>query len=256
MYLYYYNAEEEDGFVDVYLVDANSGAKIKQMNTNSNSFTGKDERGNTITIPDKMVEKGGQSLYDENRKIRIMSKITNPEGIVQDQTAMSAYKNICEVYDWWKDKNKAGANKLLKGTINVTVHVKDAVDNAYWNKGTGTAEWDKLKNRIYIGDNNVFNGRTDGGITFASSLNMVAHEMGHGITEHLGMSEIIPSDKTEDAAISEAYADVLSCIMIEDLKKNGKIAYNDDEWIVADDLFKAQGNYDKYGYEKGRQIVV
>lgn len=124
----------------------------------------------------------------------------------EDTSAVSAYANVCVVYDWYaKEFNQNGFYD--DGKIEVYVHSKETKDNAE------TVYRPKKEFDIITFFENGYKYGV-GNPTTASSLDIVAHEFTHGVFFYkaCGKKALGICSKGLLGAINEAYADTMSMI--------------------------------------------
>lgn len=95
-----------------------------------------------------------------------------------------------------------------------TVHHRDGYTNAFWN-GTQMAYGD--------GDGEVFG-------SFTKSLDVIAHELAHGVTEYMSGLEY----QDQPGALNESFSDVMGSL-VKQWRLNHTASQAD--WLIGNDLF-------------------
>jgi Zn-dependent metalloprotease len=152
------------------------------------------EVGNVLALPGTLVREEGGGESD-------------------DQAVNEAYEFAGVTYDCYKEV--FGRNSLDgKGMQLISsVHFGRRVQNAFWN-GFQMAYGD--------GDGQVF-------LRFTKSLDVVAHELTHGVITH--SSNLVYQD--EPGALNESFADVMSAIVSQWSRKQN---VNEADWLMGDEL--------------------
>lgn len=136
-------------------------------------------------------------------------EVTSNSNFFYDPAAVSAHVNAGKVYDYYKrvferDSLDDNGMKLIS-----TVHVGSQWNNAGWNG----------KQMIYgDGDGRLM-------ISTSGSVDVIGHEMTHGVIEHT--AKLIYED--ESGALNESIADIMGAF-IEN--KEG-----DDLWLLGEDIY-------------------
>lgn len=152
------------------------------------------EVGNMLSLPGTLVreEGGGES---------------------GDPAVNEAYEFAGTTYDCYKDV--FGRNSLDDKGMQLisSVHFGRRLQNAFWN-GFQMAYGD--------GDGQIF-------LRFTKSLDVVAHELTHGVITHT--SNLVYQG--EPGALNESFADVMSAIVVQwDRKQN----VNEADWLMGNEL--------------------
>ncbi|MGN0374515.1 MAG: immunoglobulin-like domain-containing protein [Butyrivibrio sp.] len=179
----------------------------------STTGSGNDEKGDDRTFPVQFHQWDWWFYYLEDIERGIYIKGDNASALThefntrwKDPTAISAYTNMIEVYDWYKQH--LNRNSIDNNGMNVYVHVHD------W--GHDNACWSSDDNSMHFFDNRDYN---DGDIpTTAAGLDILAHETTHGVVQYVlsgqGISDFPYADQT--GAINEGYADVFGWLVDHD----------------------------------------
>lgn len=196
----------------------------KSWGDSSTTGSGKNELEQTVTFPVQFHQWDFYFYYQEDvqRKIYIhgdtSSLITHEINTSWgDKTANSAYTNVITVYDWYK--THLGRNSIDNNgmTIDVNVHNFKNETDLWGNKQTDNAHWD--------GDNKemcFFENESGGTPTVAACLDVIAHEMTHGVLQYIIEQSRTDRSKSFDeffpyanytGSINEGYADVFGYLV-------------------------------------------
>ncbi len=111
----------------------------------------------------------------------------------QNQVALDAHWGTEKVLDYWSSIHNR--NSLNGAGLSITNYV-------HYNVGWDNAQWDGNNNVMRYGDGTTFNPLT--------SLDIIAHEIGHGINK---FTANLTSGNTESGALNEGFSDIwAACI--------------------------------------------
>ena len=137
------------------------------------------------------------------------------------KAAVSAHYYAGVVYDFYK--NLFSRNSLDNAGMGITstVHYGSSYDNAFWD-GTQMVYGD--------GDGSEFT-------YFSGDLDVVGHEMTHGVTENTANLNY----SNQSGALNESMSDILG-VLIEtydkyNVKNGGAWNFNSADWVVGDDIY-------------------
>lgn len=140
---------------------------------------------------------------------------------VSDRAAVSAHYYAGVVYDFYK--NMFNRNSLDNSGMSIisTVHYDSNYDNAFWD-GSQMVYGD--------GDGTEFT-------YFSGDLDVVGHEMTHGVTERTANLTY----SYQSGALNESTSDVFG-VLIEtydkyNVKNGGTWQFNSSDWVVGDDIY-------------------
>lgn len=147
--------------------------------------------------------------------------MTGTSATMTDTAANSAHYYGGLVYDFYKNVFNRDSIDNAGMTLNATVHYDRNYNNAFWDG-----------NQMVYGDGD--------GSTFtylSGDLDVVGHEMTHGITER--SAGLTYSDQS--GALNESMSDVMG-VLIEtydkyDVKNGGTWTFNAADWVVGDDVY-------------------
>lgn len=157
----------------------------------------------------------------QNQPGTLISKTTNVFNSTSEKAAVSAHYFAGVVYDFYK--NLFSRNSLDNNGMSIisTVHYGRNYNNAFWD-GTQMVYGD--------GDGSEF--------TYLSGdLDVVGHEMTHGVDEHTANLNY----QNQSGALNESISDVFG-VLIQTydrygVKNGNSWAFNDADWVVGDDVY-------------------
>lgn len=165
----------------------------------------------TAPVPDRVVSDAANTENLPGRRVR--SEDDAPSG---DAAVDEAYDGLGETYDFfWDDFARDGID-AAGGSLLATVHFGDDYDNAFWNG-----------ERMVFGD-----GDGDVFVGFTRSLSVIAHELGHGVTEASGGLEY----QGQSGALNESLSDVFGA-----LAEQHHLGQSADQasWLIGEGIFAA-----------------
>ena len=128
--------------------------------------------------------------------------VTSTDNLFTDSVAVSAHANMARVYEYFlKNHGRRGLDGEGSTMISV-IHVTEdgePMDNAFWN--------------------NPIAAFGDGGIPDAAALDIVAHEMTHGIIEYTVGLEY----RFQSGALNESFSDIFGAMI------------DDEDWLIGED---------------------
>lgn len=228
--LAYYGRSENETVI----VSAVDGTELKRYSNvydwgdYTTTGNGKDESGKNHVFPVQFHQADWYFYYLEDIERGIEIKGDNAGAWTHefntewdDPTAISAYINMMEVYDWYKDHLNRYSVDGNGMTIKVNVHAFGGKDNACWNG--------KTKQMYFYDNRTVNNGKAP---TTASGLDIMAHELTHGVLHFILAGNGVDDFPYEDytGAINEGYADVFGWFVDHDDTTMG------EEWQTIRDL--------------------
>ncbi|MNI09797.1 Bacillolysin precursor [compost metagenome] len=161
--------------------------------------------GSTYQLYDATRGKGIVTYTANNRTSLPGSISTSRTNTWTDGAAVDAHANAKATYDYYRQKfnrNSLNGNGLQ---IRSTVHYSTNYNNAFWNGS-----------QIVYGDGD--------GVTFAplsGDLDVVGHELTHGVTEYTANLEYYG----ESGAINESISDIIGN------------SIEGDSWLIGDDVY-------------------
>jgi len=164
--------------------------------------------------------KKNRLVYDaKHQPVNVLpGKLVREEGdpVSKDAAVNEAYANAGHTYDFYLqvlERNSLDGNGM---TLISSVHVGKSFNNAFWN-GEQMAYGD--------GDGKLF-------LRFTKSLDVVAHELTHGVVTHT--SNLVYQG--EPGALNESFADVMGSLVKQ--WKRGETAKQAD-WQIGPDIMGA-----------------
>jgi len=135
----------------------------------------------------------------------------------QDQAALDAHWGAEKVIDYWK-----------------TIHVRNSLDDLGLNI-TSYVHYPYGVNATWNGNDKVMRyGDGSGGITPLTSIDIVAHEMGHGITQFTSELAYVYD---ESGALNEGFSDIWGACAKNFVDPNKQI------WLMGDEIMQNFPNY-------------
>jgi len=212
-----------------YMIDAQSGAVLRKYDdVETVTATGKGIKGDTKTL--QVTASGtGVQLVDTTRTPQGIKTYTashgqtTPGSVVSGKdgaidtvnpaagSAVDAHYYAGVVYDYYKTAHKRLGIDGQDSAIISTVHYGKAYDNAFWD-GTQMVYGD--------GDGTQFGG-------FAAGLDVVGHELTHGVTQNTSALEY----SAQSGALNEAVSDIMGAIIEHSAKPDPK-----KNWMLGEDL--------------------
>lgn len=157
-----------------------------------------------------------RTIYDARHKRSLPGRLVRGEGdpATHDAAVNEAYDGSGKTYDFF---SKVCGRKSIDGRgmrLDSTVHYGVDFDNAQWNG----------RQMVYgDGDGELFN-------RFTASLEVIAHELTHGIIQHTASFDY----RDEPGALSEHFADVFGVLVRQySLRQTAARA----DWLVGAGLF-------------------
>ncbi len=161
--------------------------------------------------PDGWIQRGAIWVRDaQNQEILIDAPVVRrqeePPHYLPD--AVSAAYNLSKSYDYFFEEHDQDSFDDKGASIHAIVRYRQDYKNAFWSPGT---------NLLVFGD----------GLPFAGALDIVGHELTHGVIEH--SANLLYQD--QPGALNEAFADIFG-EMIE-ARTSGS-----PDWITGQDLMR------------------
>ncbi len=147
--------------------------------------------------------------------------MTSTSTTISDRTAVSAHSYAESVYDFYKNifnRNSLDNNGM---SINSVIHYGNSYNNAFWNG---------YKMVYGDGDGSYFG-------PLSGDLDVVAHEMTHGVTSNSGNMDY----ENQPGALNESMSDVFGVLVQTYDKYNvvggGQWQFNSSDWVVGDEIY-------------------
>lgn len=162
-----------------------------------------------------------RSIHDAKRRrlppSLLPGQLVRSEGqaAVTDASVNRAYDGLGATYDFFK--KVLGRNSIDGHGMRLvaTVHFGQRFNNAFWN-GSQMVFGD--------GDGVIF-------VDFTKSLDVIAHELTHGVTESMAGLEY----HNQSGALNESFSDVFGSL-VKQYSKNPKQNVNQADWLIGNDI--------------------
>ncbi|MFC9539061.1 M4 family metallopeptidase [Lysinibacillus sp. NPDC056959] len=156
-------------------------------------------------------------MYDSANTTIFKKKLVRKEGDppTSDESVNFAYDLCGQTLDYFK--NKLGRNSLDNEGMNL-------ISNVHYDKDLNNAMWVPSVQQMAFGDGD---GKLF--INFTRSIDVIAHEMAHAVTEFNNDLEY----KHQSGALNEHFSDVIGSAVKQHVK--GQTAENAD-WLIGDEI--------------------
>jgi len=156
---------------------------------------------------------GYRSIYDSQNKYEQRVRLARKEGeeAIDDQVVNKAYDTSGFVREYFKntfDLNSVDNNGL------------ELISNVHYGRDYNNAYWDGDEMTYGDGDNKEFKN-------FASAIDVVAHELMHGVTQFLANLEY----RSQSGALNEHFSDVFGTIIKQ---KYLQQELSEADWLIGD----------------------
>src|SRR5574339_172101 len=164
----------------------------------------------------KMVGKASRSVYDCKNKWE--QRVGNPVrkengGPSSDETVNTVYDYAGKVRDYFLEKHNRKSIDDANMNLLLNVHYGEKYQNAYWDGDEMT---------FGDGDGEIF-------LDFASSLDVTAHELTHGVTQWEANLEY----KGQSGALNEHFSDVFGTVITQFVEGN---TAETADWLIGDEI--------------------
>lgn len=168
---------------------------------------------NNLLVREVAEGDGDRFVYDsKNSTEQRVELVREEEGAAaKDESVDKAYETSGFVRDYFKDT--FGLNSIDDNGL-------DIISNVHYGTNYSNAFWDGDEMTYGDGDGKEFKD-------FASAIDVVAHELAHGITQFLANLEY----QSQSGALNEHFSDVFGTIIKQKYLKQG-IA--DADWLIGD----------------------
>ena len=170
---------------------------------------------NNLMVREFKEGNGDRFIYDSQNKNEQRVALVRQEGDepTQDETANKAYETSGFVRDYFKDTfglNSVDGNGL------------DVISNIHYGEAYNNAFWDGDEMTYGDGDGEEFT-------SFASAIDVVAHELAHGVTQFLSNLEY----QSQPGALNEHFSDVFGTIIKQKYLKQD---ISEADWLIGDTI--------------------
>lgn len=168
---------------------------------------------NNLLIREVAEGDGERFVYDSQNKTEQRVELVRKEegAATEDESVDKAYETSGFVRDYFKDT--FGLNSIDDNGL-------DIISNVHYGKEYNNAFWDGDEMTYGDGDGKEFKD-------FASAIDVVAHELAHGITQFLANLEY----QSQSGALNEHFSDVFGTIIKQKYLKQD---ISDADWLIGD----------------------
>lgn len=157
-----------------------------------------------------------RTVFDAGHKKKLPGKLVRSEGsapVKNDKTVNEAYDSAGTTYDFYFEVLKRNSIDGRGLRIDSSVHYAQKFNNAFWNG----------RQMVYgDGDGKLFLG-------FAGAIDVVAHELTHGVTQYTVPGGGLVYDD-QSGALNESISDVFGSVVKQwHLKQTAK----DADWLIG-----------------------
>lgn len=170
---------------------------------------------NNLLVREFEDSNGERFIYDSQNKNEQRVALVRREGEAptQDETANKAYETSGFVREYFKD---------AFGLDSIDGNGLDIISNIHYGEAYNNAFWDGDEMTYGDGDGKEF---TD----FASAIDVVAHELAHGVTQFLSNLEY----QSQPGALNEHFSDVFGTIIKQKYLKQD---VSEADWLIGDSI--------------------
>lgn len=156
---------------------------------------------------------GDRFIYDCQNRTQQRVELVRKEGdkATDDESVDNAYETSGFVRDYFKET--FGLNSIDDNGL-------DIISNVHYGKDYNNAFWDGDEMTYGDGDGKEFKD-------FASAIDVVAHELAHGITQFLANLEY----RSQSGALNEHFSDVFGTIIKQKYLKQD---ISEADWLIGD----------------------
>ncbi len=162
------------------------------------------------------VGKADRYIYDSQQTQNLQVKLVCKEGNLSaecDEEAKNAYNFMGDFRDYLK--NKLNRNSLDDNGM-------DLIGNVHYGINFDNAFWDGKEMVFGDGDGKIFTN-------FTKSLDVVAHEMGHGVVQYYANFDY----NGQPGALNEHFADVFGSVVTQYIEKQ---TAEEADWLIGDEI--------------------
>jgi Zn-dependent metalloprotease len=159
--------------------------------------------------------KAARQVFDSQNQMGYQVKLVLSEGgpVSIDDAVNNAYDHIGSFRDYVREK---------LGRDSIDNNGMDIVCNVHFGTKYNNAFFDGKEISIGDGDDIIFS-------SFARSLDVIAHELGHGIVQWTANLEY----RNQSGALNEHFADVFGTVITQHLEKS---TADDADWLIGDEI--------------------
>jgi len=219
--------DHKDGFIPNFLLEqlaekGSEGAKKTLIQTKEIDKKVEEIKKNNTEINFSSASIQGRSereIYDSENTGEFKHKLVRKEGAppVADEVVNINYDFIGSTLKYFKQK--FNRNSLDDNGMNVisNVHYNEDYNNAFWNRELGQFAFGDGNGRLFI--------------NFSRSIDVVAHEMAHAVTDFVIVNGL--NYQRQSGALHEHFSDVIGTAVQQFVK--GQTAGTAD-WLIGDEI--------------------
>ncbi len=168
---------------------------------------------NNLLVREVTEGDGDRFIYDSQNRNQQRVELVRKEGgeATDDESVDNAYETSGFVREYFKDT--FGLNSIDDNGL-------DIISNVHYGKDYNNAFWDGDEMTYGDGDGKEFKD-------FASAIDVVAHELAHGITQFLANLEY----QSQSGALNEHFSDVFGTIIKQKYLKQD---ISEADWLIGD----------------------
>lgn len=159
--------------------------------------------------------KANRKIFDSQHKWETQVKLVRSEG-----DAPVPDGDVNNAYDFMGDFREFLKNKLNRNSLDDKG--MDLIGNVHYGEKYNNAFWDGEQMVFGDGDGDIF-------VSFTKSLDVVAHEMGHGVVHFYADFNY----QDQPGALHEHYADVFGSVVTQYVEKQ---TANTADWLIGDEI--------------------
>jgi Zn-dependent metalloprotease len=161
------------------------------------------------------VGKAARHVYDCQHQFAQRVSLARAEG-----KSTHGDKSVDSIYDY-----SGNVREYFKSALN-----RDSIDNASMDLQLNVHYGENYMNAFWDGDEMTF-GDGDGNIftDFSKSLDVVAHELGHGVTQWEANLEYVG----QSGALNEHFSDVFGSVITQQIEKQ---TADSADWLIGDEI--------------------
>ena len=178
-----------------------------------------DLTGGTYSLHD-LSRGSGIHTYDlaESTDPNFANEVTSVSNVFASSVALDAHWGAEKVYDYWQSKHSRLSYDGANGELNSFVQYDEDYDNAFW---SGSA--------MFYGNGR---GRSAGGFDPLTSLDVCAHEIGHGVCQTT--ASLIYN--RESGAMNEGFSDIWGASVEYFADPHETDAMPKNTWLIGEEI--------------------
>jgi len=159
--------------------------------------------------------KASRKVYDSNSTYKTRFKLVMSEGESPstDETVNNAYNYVGQVFDYFRDVMGRNSIDNLGMDLVINVHFGEKYQNAFW-------DGDEII--LGDGDGKLFSN-------FSNSLDVIAHELAHGITQFSANFKY----SGQSGALHEHFSDVFGSAITQHVANQNA---HDADWLIGNEI--------------------